>query len=131
MRSIIGQCAGPNGGGMSCLTSFMIMAVINIFFDILSLMQMIRPFTLVSFILHVLGTYMAYQVFKMMCPEGFGSAMGMGGGQQQDDGSGGGVYQRQESGAPASQQMAGREMSSAGSAAPAGFTPFSGGGQRL
>lgn len=130
MRTFIGQCAGPGGGGMNCLRSFMMMAAINIAFDILSLGQvMYRPFVAVSGILQVLGVYMAYAVFQMVS-NGEGLMGNMGG--PQDDGSGGGAYQGAPDGgaaqAPASQQMAGREMSSA---APAGFTPFSGGGQRL
>merc|ERR550514_2717949 len=109
---------------MTCLMPFLVIAVMNVFFDIMSLMQIITPFLLVSFLLQAVGAYLGYQVFKMVFPDGMQGMGGGMGGQPGDNGSNYQAYNQPLNQSPQTQSMSmgggggnAREMSPAGGSA--------------
>jgi len=132
MNGIIGQCAGPDRGGLACLMPFIIISVLNCVLGVMPIYKDPRIFLLTSFACQAIGAYLAYQVYTIAQAQ----AGDMEGGQTAGQGQ------------PLTQQMSsvrsfGPQPSSsdgqggggagggAGGGGAGSFTAFQGSGQRL
>lgn len=122
MKSPIGQCAGPSGGGMTCLMPFLVIAAMNVVFGLLALGgRAVSIFTLVSMLLQAVGAYLGWTVKSIMEAAYAGQdGMAMSGGQQMQPLN------------PGQQTRELRPQPDGGSGGGGGgFVPFSGTGQTL
>ncbi|CAD7924612.1 unnamed protein product [Amoebophrya sp. A25] len=61
----IGACAGPSGGGLSCLTPVMFLGALNILFGLFS-PYLMEPFNLVCLVAQAIGCYFGYQAWQYL-----------------------------------------------------------------
>ncbi|CAE8717781.1 unnamed protein product [Polarella glacialis] len=119
--SPLGQCAGPGGGGLSCVMAFTFMAFINSFFLSIKLF-MGGPFVLMSFAFQFAGGVQGWRLNSLVSAAA-ASGDGSFGGQ-----SGQGLLPQQ----PMAQMNLGAAPGGrSGAPAPPSFSAFQGTGQRL
>lgn len=65
MQSPLGQCAGPTGGGLSCLMPTMVLGGMNVVFGMIG-GGFAEPFGLISLLSQLAGAVFAYQIFSYL-----------------------------------------------------------------
>jgi hypothetical protein len=117
IKSPLGQCAGPNGGGMSCVMPIMFMGGLNLLFG---LMGPKSPAKLLCMVAQAVGVFFAYRLW------------------QQSQNTDSGVYAQGDRNASSAgggfnniRQIQAAEAGQAGDAPSTGFVAFTGEGNKL
>jgi hypothetical protein len=120
LKTPLGQCAGPNGGGMSCLMPLMFMGGLNLLF---ALMGPKGPGKLLCMVAQAVGVFFAYRLWQQFQGTGESGVYSQGDGNRA---SGGGGFNniRQINAAEAGQ-------AGADNAPATGFVAFQGEGNKL
>mmetsp|Transcript_134491 Transcript_134491/g.389189 ORF Transcript_134491/g.389189 Transcript_134491/m.389189 type:complete len:214 (-) Transcript_134491:86-727(-) len=80
MNSFFGQCAGPRGGGMSCLSPFLFLSSFNCIFLALRLFAG-GPFVLLSFCFQLSGAMCAWRLNQLVSAAALAELTGSGQGE--------------------------------------------------
>lgn len=125
MKTPLGQCAGPNGGGMSCLMPIMFMGGLNLLFG---LMGPKSPAKLLCMVAQAVGVFFAYKLWQQFQNSGESGVYAQGdrssGGSQGSTGSFNNIRQIQAA-------EAGQAAGASGGESATGFVAFQGEGNKL